>query len=70
ELVHRHWIGLVFRGEDAIPPQPMRDADAVKRFVADHPGAIGFVDLKAADASVRVLTIGGYAPGDPNYPLP
>ena len=69
ELVHRHWIGLVFQGEDATPPQPMRDADATKRFVAEHPGAIGFVDLRAVDATVRVLTVEGYAPTDANYPL-
>ncbi len=69
ELVHRHWIGLVFQGEDATPPQPMRDAEATKRFVTEHPGAIGFVELRAVDATVRVVTIGGRSPSDANYPL-
>jgi len=69
ELLHRHWIGLVFQGEDAIPPQPLPDDESVKRFVAEHPGAIGFVDVRTADATVKVLTVNGRAPGDANYPL-
>jgi len=69
ELVHRHWIGLVFQGEDAMPPQPMNDDESVKRFVAEHPGAIGFIDLRTVDPTVKVLTVNGRAPGDANYPL-
>ncbi len=69
ELVHRRWIGLVFQGEGATPPQPMHDTEATKRFVAEHPGAIGFVELRAVDATVRVVTIGGRSPSDATYPL-
>jgi hypothetical protein len=69
ELVHRHWIGLVFQGEDANPPQPFRDADALKRFVADHPGAIAFMDLRSVDASVKLIKVGGQAATDAHYPL-
>lgn len=69
DLVHRHWIGLVFQGEDANPPQPFRDPDAVKHYVADHPGAIAFMDLRAVDATVKVIRVGGLAPADAQYPL-
>jgi hypothetical protein len=47
----------------------MHDAEATKRFVAEHPGAIGFVELRAVDATVRVVTIGGRSPSDATYPL-
>ena len=67
--VKRHWIGIVFSGETAIPPRTIAGVEELKRTVAQNAGAIGFLDLAAADQSVKVLTINGLHPGDAAYPL-
>jgi ABC-type phosphate transport system substrate-binding protein len=67
--VKRHWIGIVFSGETATPPQAIAAVEDLKRVVAQNVGAIGFLDLSAADQSVKVLTINGLRPGDAGYPL-
>ena len=67
--VDRHWIGVVFRGGDASPPRKLSDAASVRDFVASNPGAIAFVALASVDGSVRVVTIDGRAPSDPDYPI-
>jgi ABC-type phosphate transport system substrate-binding protein len=67
--IKRHWIGVVFSGESAIPPKTISGSDALKHLVAQTPGAIGFLDFPAADRSVRVLTINGLRPVDASYPL-
>ena len=67
--VRRRWVALAFRGEAQAVPVELTDPLAVRRFVAEHPGAIGFVDLANVDGSVKVLTVGGHRPGDAGYPL-
>jgi ABC-type phosphate transport system substrate-binding protein len=69
ELVQRHWMGLMFRGEDADPPKPIASADELNRFVAEHPGAIAFLDLAAVAKNVKIITIDGLLPTDPKYRL-
>ena len=65
----RHWIKLVFSGEVVTPPSQIADEPEVRRFVASHPGAIGFLPLSAVDGTVRALTVDGHAPSDPAYKI-
>lgn len=67
--VRRRWVALMFRGEASAMPKEFGDADEVVKFVAGHPGAIGFVDASAAGSGVKVLTVGGKKPTDAGYPL-
>ncbi|HUK20648.1 MAG TPA: hypothetical protein VLV45_03720 [Gemmatimonadales bacterium] len=65
----RHWMQLVFQGQDATPPKAIGNGAELNRFVAEHPGALAFVDLAVADQSVKILTIDGQAPTDTGYRL-
>lgn len=67
--VRRRWVGLAFRGEAPGVPKEISDAAELRKYVSEHPGAIAFVDARAVDASVKVLTVGGKAPADAGYPL-
>jgi hypothetical protein len=69
DLVRRHWIATVFAGEPVTPPREFDDPDAVVRFVAEHPEALGFLDRPVSDPNVRVLTIDGQSPSSQQYPL-
>lgn len=48
-----YWNRQYFRG--VLPPATLASDEAVKRFVASVPGAIGYIDARAADPSVRVV---------------
>lgn len=65
----RYWIGLVFSGYPAIPPQAVQDVRELRRLVVRHPGAVAFLDARKVDATVKVLKIHGTGPGDPDYPF-
>jgi len=67
--VKRYWIGLVFSGDSAVPPKEIANAIQLKRLVARHPGAVGFIPASEADTTVRVVDIEGKRPDDPGYPL-
>jgi hypothetical protein len=67
--VRRRWIGMVFRGDALALPFELGDATAVKKFVAEHPGAVAFVAAADVDDTIKVLRIDGKRPGDPTYPL-
>jgi hypothetical protein len=69
EQVKRHWVGLVFGGEGASPPKDIAEPTELRRFVANHAGAIAFLPLDDVDDSVKVVAIEGAKPGDANYPL-
>lgn len=51
-----YWSRLVFTGKGQ-PPREFADDAAVKAFVAGNPDAIGYVDGKFVDSSVKVLLI-------------
>lgn len=51
-----YWSRLVFTGKGQ-PPRELADDAAVKAFVAGNPDAIGYVDGKFVDSSVKVLLI-------------
>ena len=65
----RHWMELVFQGQDVTPPKPIANGEELNRFVAEHPGALAFIDLAGVDQSVKIMTIDGRAPTDPAYRL-
>jgi len=67
--VRRRWIGVVFRGDALTLPFELDDATAVKKFVAEHPGAVAFVEVSDIDDTVKALRIDGKRPGDPLYPI-
>ena len=67
--VRRRWVALVFRGEATALPRTLPDDAAVKAYVAEHPGAVGFIDASAVDGTVRVLTVDGHKPSEAAYAL-
>jgi ABC-type phosphate transport system substrate-binding protein len=48
-----YWNRQYFRG--VLPPATLASDEAVKRFVASEPNAIGYIDADAVDNSVRVI---------------
>ncbi|HUJ29518.1 MAG TPA: hypothetical protein VLW85_26035 [Myxococcales bacterium] len=66
--IDRYWVDQRMRGASGAPrtaPTPgslMKLAGKVK-------GVIGYVPLKAVDASVKVLKVDGVAPGKPGYAI-
>lgn len=54
--VRRYWAQLVFSGRGVPPPELASDDDVV-RFVATHPGAIGYVAAGAALAGVKPVEV-------------
>lgn len=51
-----YWSKLMFTGK-ANPPREIGDDAAIKNWVASNPNAIGYVDGKFVDSSVKVLLI-------------
>lgn len=47
-----YWNQQYFLG--VLPPPTLSSSEAVKRYVASEPGAIGYVEATVADDSVRV----------------
>lgn len=52
--VDAYWSRLVFTGRQQALPR-LSSSDEVVRWVASHPGGIGFVEISKADARVRVV---------------
>ena len=67
--VRRRWVAMVFRGDALALPFELGDAAAVKKFVAEHPGAVAFIPAADADESVKVVRIDGKLPSDAAYPI-
>lgn len=51
-----YWSKLIFTGKGQ-PPREIGDDAAVQAWVASHPDAIGYVDGKFVNSSVKVLLI-------------
>ena len=62
------WIDKRIRDEGA-PPKTVPTPELAVRLTASVPGIITYGTQDLVNASVRVLTIGGKAPGQPGYPL-
>ena len=68
--IKRRWMQIVFSGEFGTPPTELADDSEVKRYVALHPGAVGFISAASVDETVKVLKIDGVGPRQANYMLP
>jgi ABC-type phosphate transport system substrate-binding protein len=65
----KHVLFRTFQGSVNIGPRSLASASSVLRFVFSAPGAIGSIAADQVDATVKVLRIDGYTPGDARYPL-
>ena len=50
------WARLAFSGQGQ-PPTELADDAAVKKMIAANPKAIGYIDKKNADSSIKVILI-------------
>jgi hypothetical protein len=64
-----YFVEATFTGAVAAAPKALPSGAAVKSFVAETPGGLGYALSSEADASVKVLKIDGKAPGDADYKL-
>lgn len=55
-LMKAYWTKRIFTGRGQ-PPRELSSSAAVRKAVADNPGAIGYIDRAAVDASVRVVLV-------------
>ena len=67
EIVRSRWMAMIFRGEASVLPVELAKAEDVKRFVREHPDAIGFLPAGQVDATVKAIRIDGKRPGDAGY---
>jgi ABC-type phosphate transport system substrate-binding protein len=65
----RHILLQTFRGAIDRGPREILSAAAMRRFVFNVPGAIGYVPAAEADDTVKVLRIDGLLPDAAAYPL-
>lgn len=54
--VKSYWQQMIFSGR-AIPPPELESDEEVLRYVARHPGAIGYVSAAADVSGVKVVTL-------------
>lgn len=52
--IKAYWSKIIFTGRGQPPPEVSNDVE-VKKFIAKHPDAIGYIDQKLADDSVKVI---------------
>ena len=53
---NNHWRRLVMTG-GGTPPKSFEKEEDLRRFVAETPGAVGFIDQSVVDATVSVLSV-------------
>lgn len=54
--VRRYWAKLVFSGRGVPPPELATDADVIK-YVAEHPGGVGYVASVSGVVGVKVIEV-------------
>ena len=54
--VKAHWTKIIFTGRGQ-PPRQVTGGAEVRRTVAENPAAIGYIDAKLVDSSVRVIAL-------------
>ena len=54
--VKAHWSKIIFTGRGQ-PPRQVPGGPDVRRAVVETPGAIGYLDAKLVDSSVRVVPV-------------
>jgi len=63
------FVSATFTGAVAAAPKALPSVAAMKKYVGDTPGAIGYLRASDADDTVKVLKVDGKAPGEPDYKL-
>lgn len=56
-----YWAQMIFTGR-GMPPRQLENDEAIKQEVAAHPNAIGYIDGKSVDATVKVVLMITTAP--------
>ena len=51
-----HWSKIIFTGRGQ-PPKKVPSGNEVKKFLADNPNGIGYLDKNAVDGSVKIVTV-------------
>ena len=64
-----YFVEATFTGAVTAAPKSLPSSAAVKKFVADTAGALGYLASGDTDDSVKILKVDGHAPGDGGYPL-
>lgn len=54
--LNAHWAKIVFTGRGRPPIAVASDLE-VRKFVVDHPGAIGYIERSLVDASVKAVAL-------------
>ncbi len=52
--IKAHWSKIIFTGRGQ-PPREVSNDIEVKKFIAKHPDAIGYIEQKMVDDSVKVI---------------
>lgn len=55
-LLKAHWSRMIFTGRGQ-PPRELPNSAAVRKAVAENPGAIGYIERSALDASVKAVLV-------------
>ena len=55
-LLKAHWSRMIFTGRGQ-PPKELPNSAAVRKMVADNPGAMGYIERSALDASVKPVLV-------------
>lgn len=63
------FVSATFTGAVTAAPKALPSPAAMKKYVGDTPGAIGYLRASEATDEVKVLKIDGKSPGDPAYSL-
>jgi len=66
--VGKYWIDKRIRDEGS-PPKTVPSPELAVRIAASLPNAITYASQELLNASVKVLTVGGKAPGQAGYPI-
>ena len=65
----RYWIAKIFRAEVPSGPKVVFSSNMAKELVTAIPGSITFLPTSDVDSNVKVLSIDGFLPNEPEYPL-
>lgn len=63
------FVSATFTGAVKAAPKALPSPAALKKFIADTPGAIGYIRASDTDDSVKTLKVDGKFPGDVDYRL-
>ena len=64
-----YFVEATFTGAVSAAPKAYPSGLAVKKFVANTPGGIGYIDSAEVDDSVKAIKVDGKAPGEADYKL-